>query len=309
MPEPVNVIADILRGRILRGLQAGTLQHGDRLPSARDLVGEFEVDHRAILSAYRELAAEGLVELRQRGGIYVAIDNRNDGGVPVLPQTWIVDVLAQGLMREIPVPELCEWLRRSTETLRLRAAVITSTSDQLQGICRELRDDFGFEADGVIGTELTPGGSLPLAIRRADVLLSTEAHAETALKIGDALKKPVIVISARPDLIVGEWVLLLRKPVYAIVGSSAFGDMIRSFFSRVPGVENLRVLVLGTDDISVIPDDAPTYLTQEVRAQLGAVTLPGRVLPAARTISSVTAREILEFIVRSNVEAMRTLVR
>ncbi len=302
------MIADTLRGRILRGMQVGTLRNGDRLPSARDLAGEFEVDHRAILASYRELAAEGLVELRQRGGIYVAIDHRHVGGIPILPQTWIVDFLAQALIREIPVPELCEWLRRSTETLRLRAAVIASTSDQVHGLCRELRDDFGLEADGVTVDELT-GAALPLAMRRADILLTTEANAATALKIGDDFKKPVIVITVRPDLIVGEWVLLLRQPVYAIVATSAFGDMVRSFFSKVPGVENLRVLVFGKDDLSTIPNDAPTYITQGVRGQLGGMALPGRVLPAARTISTKTAREILEFMVRSNVEAMRTLPR
>ncbi|MDP9177303.1 MAG: GntR family transcriptional regulator [Gemmatimonadota bacterium] len=307
MPEPVNVIADTLRGRILRGLHAGTLEHGDRLPSARDLVDEFGVDHRAILTAYRELAAEDLVELRQRGGIYVAIDHRYGGGVPLLPQSWIVEMLVQGLAREIPVPELCEWVRRCTETLRLRAAVITSTTDQVQGICRELRDDFGLEADGVLADELTSRDTLPLAMRRADLLFSTEAHGAAVRKIGDDIKKPVVVIGVRPDLVIGEWVLLLRQPVYAIVATSAFGDMIRSFFSGVPGVENLRVMVLGKDDLSAIPDDAPTYVTQGARAQLAGIKLPGRVLPAARTISTQTAREILDFIVRSNIEAMQSL--
>lgn len=309
MTEPHGVIVETLRGRILRGLQAGTLVSGDRLPSARDLVAEFEVDHRVILSAYRELAGEQLVELRQRGGIYVAIDHRGDGGVPVLPQTWMVEVLGQALAREIPVPELGEWLRRCTETLRIRAAVIALTSDQVHGICRELRDDFGLEADGVLVDEVTSGAALPIAIRRADVLLSTEAHAAKVQSIGDDLKKTVIVTKVRPDLIIGEWVLLLRQPVYAVVATAAFGDMLRSFFSKVPGADNLRVLVFGRDDLSTIPDHAPTYITQGVRTQLGGVQLPGRVLPAVRTISAETARRILDFIVRSNIDAMRGLGR
>ena len=194
LTESSDLIAETLRGRILRGVQAGTLHHGDRLPSARDLAGEFDVDHRAILAAYRELAAEELVELRQRGGIYVAVDHSVDGGVPLLPQSWIVDVLGQALAREIPVAELCEWLRRCTETLRLRAAVVTSTSDQVHGICRELRDDFGLEADGILVDELTSSPTPPLAIRRADLLLCTEAHAGSLRKIGDDFRKPVIVI-------------------------------------------------------------------------------------------------------------------
>lgn len=141
----------------------------------------------------------------------------------------MVEVLGQALAREIPVPELGEWLRRCTETLRIRAAVIALTSDQVHGICRELRDDFGLEADGVLVDEVTSGAALPIAIRRADVLLSTEAHAAKVQSIGDDLKKTVIVTKVRPDLIIGEWVLLLRQPVYAVVATAAFGDMLRSF--------------------------------------------------------------------------------
>ena len=65
-------IAEVLRGRILRGLHSRSLASGDRLPSARELGAEFDIDHRVVLAAYRELASEGLIELRQRGGIYVA---------------------------------------------------------------------------------------------------------------------------------------------------------------------------------------------------------------------------------------------
>jgi DNA-binding FadR family transcriptional regulator len=50
-------LADVLRGRILRGLQGGVLRLGDRLPSARELEAELGTDHRVILDAYRVLAA------------------------------------------------------------------------------------------------------------------------------------------------------------------------------------------------------------------------------------------------------------
>ncbi|HUQ20923.1 MAG TPA: GntR family transcriptional regulator [Gemmatimonadaceae bacterium] len=306
MTEPPSVIVETLRGRILRGLQTGTLTKGDRLPSTRDLVAEFRVDHRIILAAYRNLAVEGLVELRRRGGIYVAAEHSAEGGMPLLPRSWIVDLFGQALAREIPVPELSEWLRRSTETLRLSAAVIAATIDQAQGICRELRDDFGLDAEAVLISDLSSAGTFPLPIRRADVLLSTEAHAHSTRKIGDELKKPVITVEIRPDVIIGEWALLLRQPVYAIVATDAFGKMLRSFFSNVPGADNLQVLVLGKDDLSTIPDNAPTYVTQGARAQLGTVRVPGRILPAARTISTATARQLLDFIVRSNIEAMRS---
>ena len=219
-----------------------------------------------------------------------------------------MDVLLGGLTREIPAPELHEWLRRSTETLRLRAAVVTTTWDQLSGLCRELRDDFGLEPDGVLADDLRDDVP-PLAVRRADLIVTTQAHAARVRRLAEALRKTAIVVEVRPDLVVGEWAMLLRQPVYAVVASPEFGDMLRRFFADTPGVENLRVLVLGRDDLSAIPDGAPTYLTRRVRDTLGDARIPGRILPAARTISTPSAREILRFVVRSNVDALARVGR
>lgn len=305
--DSIGDITEALRGRVLRALQAGAVTHGDRLPSARDLTREFDVDHRLILSAYRQLADEGLVELRQRGGIYV-VAPAGGRALPPLPEGWVADLLTQGLAREIAGPELHEWLRRCTETLRLRAVAIATTSDQTYGLCRELRDDFGLESDAVSAEELSDASlPLPFHVRRADLLVTTEAHADRVRQLGADLKRPVTVIQLRPDLTVGEWALLLRRPVYAIVATTEFGDMLRRFFAEVPGVENLRVLVLGTDDLESIPDGAPTYVTQRVRRDLAGVKMRGRILPAARTISMQSAREIFDFIVRANLEALGRL--
>lgn len=293
----------MLRSRILRGVQAGTLDAGDRLPSGRELVAELGVDHRTILSAYRQLAVEGLVTMRERGGVYVAPRAGGPGGIPPLPQQWFVEILTEGLKREIPAPELHEWLRRCTETLRLRAAVVASTEDQLYGLCRELRDDFGLAAEGVVASLLRDSAP-PLAVRRADLLVTTAAHAARVRQLGAELRKEVTVIDVRPDLVTGEWALLLRRPVYAIVATREFGEMLRSFFANVPGADNLRIVVLGRDDVSAIPPDAPTYVTQRARTALGGSPIPGRIIPAARTLSSESAREIFAFIVRLNVDAM-----
>jgi DNA-binding transcriptional regulator YhcF (GntR family) len=299
-------IADVLRGRVLRGFQAGALQPGDRLPSARDLAAEFGVDHRIILDAYRLLVGEDLVELRARGGIYVAARLTGGSGVPPLPESWFAGVLADALAREIPAPDLHEWLRRSTETLRLRAVVVASTSDQAAGLCREIQDDFGLDADALLADEVRSADAPPLPLRRADLVITTEAHASWLRPLAASLRKLVIVVGVRPDLRAGEWAMLLRRPVYAIVATPEFGEIVRQFFADVPGAkENLRIVVFGRDDLATIPDGAPTYVTQRVRESLGATRIPGRVLPAARTIAAGSAREIFGFIVRSNIEALR----
>lgn len=306
MADKRDEIAEVVRGRILRGLHAGALRPGDRLPSARDLAAEFEVDHRLVLDAYRLLVAEDLVELRPRGGIYVAADSSGGAGIPRLPESWFASLFTDALSRGIAAPELHEWLRRAMETLRLRAVVIATTGDQAAGLCRELRDDFGLEADALLADDARTAKPPPLPLRRADLVVTTEAHESWLRSVTDDLRKPLIVVTVRPDLRAGEWAMLLRRPVYAIVATPEFGAMLRQFFAGVAGAEeNLRILVFGRDDLATIPDDAPTYVTQRVRDEIGGVRIPGRILPAARTIAVESAREIFAFIVRSNIEALR----
>ena len=309
MNKARDTIVDTMRGRVLRGLQAGTLRAGDRLPSARELASEFDVDHRLLIAAYKQLEVEQLVELRPRGGAYVMARPQSEHGLPPLPEIWFVEVLVRGLGRELPAPELHEWLRRCVETLRLRAVVITSTEDQGYGLCRELRDDFGLDTEALLADEVRGLTVAPLPVRRADILVTTEAHASWVRALGAELHKAVTVLEVRPELVGGEWAMLLRRPVYAVVATPEFGDMLRTFFARVPGIENLRVIVYGRDDLTEIPEGAPTYVTQRVRAGLRGARIPGRVLPATRAISTESAREIFAFIVRANIEAMSRLGR
>ena len=99
----------------------------------------------------------------------------------------------------------------------------------------------------------------------------------------------------------------LRQPVWAIVATTDFGDMLKRFFANVPGVENLHVLVHGRDDLGCIPEGAPTYVTQRVREALAVTATKGRLLPAARTIAVSSARLIFDFIVRANIRALEAV--
>ena len=304
-----DAIVDTMRGRLLRGLHTGTLHAGDRLPSAKDVAAEFGVDHRYLISAYKQLETERLVELRPRGGAYVLPQPQSEHGVPPLPEAWIVEVFVQGLGRELPAPELHEWLRRCIETLRLRVVVITSTEQQGDTLSREVRDDFGFETDLLLADALRSPPVAPLSVRRADLLVTTQAHGLRVRALGAEQHTPVVVVEALLELMGGEWALLLRRPVYAVVETPGFGDMLRAFFADVPGIENLRIIVHGRDDLAEIPEGAPTYLTQRVRDALRGARVPGRVLPAARMIGTTSAREIFALIVRANLDAMSRLGR
>jgi hypothetical protein len=213
-------------------------------------------------------------------------------------------VLTQGITREVPVSELHEWLRRSVETLRLRAAVIAGTTDQLVGICRELEDDYGLQASGVDLATFTDDRDLASAVKSADLLVTTEAQRTRVAALAARLGKRHVVIGVRLDLVGGEWRMLLRRPVYVIASDARFIEMLRGFFANTPGADNLRPLLLGRDDVAAIPDGAPTYVTQSARDKLGDTRIKGRIIPAARVLSTESAREIISFIVGMNLEAL-----
>lgn len=296
-------VTEVLRQRVLRALQAGTLHAGDRLPSTRDLSAEFGEDHRVILASYRTLADEGLVELRPRGGVYASRTIGPNGALPLPAESWLVDMLAESVARGIPAVELGEWLRRSVATLRLRAAVVASTLDQIDGIRRELLDDYGLESEGVDAAVLgTPRE--PAMLRHVDIIITTEAHSQAVAAAATRLGKPSVCATVRPDLIGGEWRLLLREQVYVVVRDQRFAETLLRFFQNTEGRSNLRMMVVGQDDLTSIPDGAPTYVTRSAREALGDAAISGRILPAARVFSADASREILAFIVRENIRAM-----
>lgn len=293
-------IGAALRRRILNGLRDGTLRRGDRLPSARQVGTQLDADPRVVLAAYRVLAGEGLVELRERSGIFVASSPDEGSARPPAPE-WLAEVLAQGVAREIRAPDLGAWLTRAASTAGVRAAVIAATADQSEGIRRELCDYYGIEAVA-LPPGAAPSDPLPPALRRAALIVATEGHAPAMRRVGARLRIPVVAISVRADLVGPEWRLLLRNPVYVVVTDHRFVQTLRHFFADTPGVDNLRPIVLGRDSLDQIPAGATTYVTHSARALLGDRPIPGRVVPPARIFSEASAREILRIVVTRNLE-------
>ncbi len=304
-------IADVLRRRVRLGIHAGSLAAGDRLPSTRELAADFHVDHRVVVAAYHQLVAEGLVEMRPRGGIYVANVSASAIREPMPAERWLHEVLMQGFARDMSVRGVIDSFRRATETLRLRAVVIHEVADQLAGMCRELQDDFGFEPAG-LNAGLLETGQRPPELRESDLLVTTPAYESLVRRIAAQFEKPCIIADVRTGLIGGEWRLLLRKPVYVIVRDATFRDALLQFFEDTKGRENLRILMVDTDDVSVIPPAAPTYVTRGARDWLRAAgredEISGRLLPPARTFSSATAAELISFILKENIAAINSRV-
>ena len=65
-----------LMQQIRHAVEKGALQHGDQLPGIRTLAEELLVSPHTVAKAYSELEHEGLLELRQGTGAFVALKRR-----------------------------------------------------------------------------------------------------------------------------------------------------------------------------------------------------------------------------------------
>ena len=302
MPRLRDSVTDTIRQRIIAGLHEGTLEYGDRLPSARQLSHELGADPRLILAAYHELSEEDYVELRRRSGVYVAARRRKASEAVATPMRWMVDLLVSGLARDIPAPELPERISQALTTLRLRAVVLECNSDQMHSMCRELREDYGLEATGIDLESVSNGAEYPLEMRRADLIISA-GHRQEVRRIADDLHKPFVITSVRPDLITRAARLITQGEVYFLVVDPRFALKLRRIFDQLPSGENFRALVIGRDDLSVIRRESAVYIMRAAREQLGERPIPGRLVPWVRVFSDETARELFTIIVRGNTTA------
>jgi DNA-binding transcriptional regulator YhcF (GntR family) len=302
MPHRRDTITEGLRQRVVTGLHLGLFRQGDRLPSVRALALEFDADPRVVLAAYRQLEGEGLVEVRARSGIYVAHTAAGTGDS--LPQVaeWAVGVLVEALSRGVPAVEFPERVRRCLETLRLRAACLECNTDQTTSLCEELRRDYGLESNAVDVAALA-AEEVPYDVRRADLLVTTPFHVGEVKRLAERLGKPWIAVSYRADFLTETARLLEQGPVYFVAVDPRFADKLRLIFSSTPHVGNLRTLIVGRDDLARIPEGEPTYVMPAARARLDGLSLLTRVIPAPRVFSAHSARELLSFVVRSNLAA------
>jgi DNA-binding transcriptional regulator YhcF (GntR family) len=295
-------IADTLRRRIEDLLHAGALAPGDRLPSSRVLAAEFDVDPRVAQSAYRILAAENIVELRPRSGIFVRQPRveLDHTGASV---RWLTEIFATAIARDIPAPQLLDLLRRALCSRTITVATVATTVDQNEGMCRELREDYALTAFCITAATLAAGAPFPRALQQADLIVTTELHVPRVAEVAAQLGIPVIVGSVRRDVLNPVFRKLLQQPAFVVVADPDFVPVARRYFSSVPGAHNIAYLVVGRDSVDAIPRLAPVYVTAAARSLLGNRKVPGRIVPNSRIFSAESAREILSFVVRLQLEA------
>lgn len=302
-----DAVADALRDRIVTGLHVGRFTGGERLPGARALAAEFGVNERVVLAALRALASEGFLVLRPRSGAYVAPPHPAGGGALPDLGAWIVAMLVQARSRGLAPRDVSEYVRRCLETRRVRAACIECNRDQLHLLCSELAGDYGYIAEGAEVDELD-AAEPPLAVRRADVLVTTPFHAAEVQAAAERLGKPWIAVALRPEIVRDVGRRLREGLVYYVATDPRFEPKLRRMVGSSGPVANLRVLLVGRDDLDAVPADAPTFVMTSARehvdARYGARGGPGRPIHPPRHLSDEAARELLALMVRANMAAV-----
>lgn len=294
-----DAILGDLEQRLTSGMHLGRLHSGERLGSARQTARDAGADYRTVVGALRGLAREGLVEIRPRGGIYVGGEGQRHGEPARSSADRIVDLALEELAAGGRVPALGERLMHCLDTARLRAACIECNEDQLYFLCDELRGRFGLASEAVEVARLR--GGVPLAVRQADLLVSTCFHAGDVRHVAARLGKPCVLVTLDPRRREEVARALAEGPVYFVGTDPRWAAKARVIWGGEPGAERLHAITLGQDPPDV-PPEAAVLLMPRARAWLGDGPLVRRALPH-RGFSEESARELVSFVVRANAPA------
>jgi GntR family transcriptional regulator len=284
-------VLQLLRLRIARDLKTGELEHGDRLPSVREVGDELGVDPRTVLAAYQQLVEEGLVEIRSRSGVFATGAFAITGSALGVPRRWMLDTLVGAIERDIPASWLTDQVRSVLVSKHARVALLECNDDQLVSMREELKLYFGLDVVAY-SLDSIAGGAMPSELGGVDFLVSA-GHAEIVARVAAKVNKPFVITQVRPALLNRLSRLLSRGAVYFLVADSRFGVKMRRLVAPMPRSENLHVLIVGQDDLGVIPEGAPTYVMRSVQPALAKLRHRGRESPPQRIFAEKTIREIL----------------
>jgi PAS domain S-box-containing protein len=300
--SPQESVYERLRTWIASGLHLGHLRPGSRLPSIRQVADAAGAEHRAVAAAYRTLAAEGLVEVRNRQGAFVA--GNWEPAPPVLGETaeWLAGVLEGASGLRIRVPQLSDVVARWTTSARIRCACIESVEDERAALVAEMAGQWGMDAFAVAPDRARADGrGAPEALHGAELIVTTAFLATEAHAAGRSLGVPVLVLAAGAEMVQAAEEVLAHGPLTAVVADPAYAARLR--FLR--GSERLRVML--ADDaaaLSSLPASECVLLTPAARQRLG-TEAPRMLVPLPSFVSRTPARTIASFLIQHNLAPAR----
>ncbi|MFZ4841968.1 GntR family transcriptional regulator [Mycetocola saprophilus] len=76
-PHSSITLYEQLAASVRAGILDGSIAHGERLPSARELAGSLDLNVHTVLRAYQALREEGLLDLRRGRGAVITAPSRD----------------------------------------------------------------------------------------------------------------------------------------------------------------------------------------------------------------------------------------
>lgn len=296
MPRTAEIAAAI-RSRILADVHLGQFSGAEKLPGVRALAMEFDADHRTVTAALRRLANEGIVEMRPRSGIYVALPQ----AWPLLPDRedeWLVDSVLAAFRRRVTPRDLARHVIRLTSPTR-RALCIESTAEHRRILCDEVHNSYGFESSELDVADLV---TVPERLADADIIVTTMFHMVEVTKAAKRAMRPafVMTIEANAGRRIAEQ--LAAGEVYFIATDSRIREKVDAALKGTALAPNARAITAGVDDLEMIPDSAPVYVFPSALSFLTGTTLVTRANVLHYEFPEAVARHLLRWLIRNGNE-------
>jgi DNA-binding transcriptional regulator YhcF (GntR family) len=302
-------VAMRLRTYITGSIHRGQLRPGDRLPSIRSTATAFSVTPYSALQAYAVLEEEGLVERRERSGIYVGQLELRAGRA--LPETgaWLAEVITQACEHQLKVPTLPDLIRRWTTAAPVRCLCVESCTDLRVALCGELRQQFGVEASAATLEELlrsweAGGEGRDSVLADVNLLVTTAYHAAEVRRVAVRLEMPLLIATVNPQTVKATEEWLRKQRLTVVCADPLFGDRVRALHGE-EGSDRVRVVL--ADDLPALDslDRAdPVLLTPAARQRMRRADFR-LIAPLSPAFSLDFARKVSEVLVRLHIEAER----
>jgi DNA-binding transcriptional regulator YhcF (GntR family) len=258
-PERAAAVARVLRSRLQWRLHTGTIRIGDRIPGARELAEEFSVDVRTALRACRVLECEGLIETRLRSGMYVAMQQSPPPSLSAT-QTTVVDLLCEASARGISPGDLGQLLTSHFYQRRCCIACIEETADHAVAISDVIARDYAVDTVSASVADVMSSGA-DRVLSNVVAAVTTSFLATTVKRVAESRRLPVFVATMRPALGIDLMRSLSSRPIYLIGVDRGWADRAEAGLEGADVSGNLRLVVVGEDDLDQIPADAEVFLT------------------------------------------------
>lgn len=150
-------LTEQLAEQIRYAIATGQIKPGERLPPGRELAKELGIHANTVFAAYRLLAKEGLISLRQGSGVYVTDfprDQLKQTAFTSLERTLnaLLQPVRLGLMTPEEILDIVSERLRSLkkEAPSLKVAFMECNFEQMEICCQQLEQALGVEVQPIL---------------------------------------------------------------------------------------------------------------------------------------------------------------